>query len=595
MSHSLSLSKLKDLFFFILNSVIFLVLLWIALTFLLSPFLGHHYEQISFFIQERADFLKQYQVKPSPSLKYFQESNFSIKFGVGSLYSFFFFSFPIALWLSIWEMLVQYLKGNWRILVRGSAWFLFIYFYALPLSAFIFHWAYGVYFILCCFLSSYFGAKWVYYISWRSRLNPKKFLGFTFTIFIVLLLPYIIHPVIHIVTSPEDYKNVNKLTLIRDWALLNEEGKNVINDWYYKYSPYASEMERITAFQPLVVGVLKIEKQSWFSYFKQHFVEGRGVWGQRLVIVQIDNFSEGVRALKNGWLDYLAIGEEYQREDLSGLETCEPDSFAFFVKDRSVLLSSAIQKYSIYDKKNYWGGVQNWFGKKVYSTPLTRRIDKLRERGFIPAISEQKRKMKSFLAQVLSREKLRMLLLLFLGMGTILLLGYVMFSLSEMLTFLPWLIILLLLLFTVSHINQNFSFWEEKGKPVVSDNIFLRIKRMHLAWSNSDYNIEEIIKKDFDPDFRIAMWELALLGRHYLSIHKDGQKMVEQKFLLLTKAYPSWPVNCRYKFVEAISKIPFLHRHLEELLKKEEHLYVRWYAEMYGFDGHRINKDIFKH
>ena len=74
---------------------------------------------------------------------------------------------------------------------------------------------------------------------------------------------FLTHPVLKIATDPKSFEDADAMTLVRDWLLLNKQGENWVNSWYYNHSPLIMEKEMVTAFQPLVIGVVDLDQRYW--------------------------------------------------------------------------------------------------------------------------------------------------------------------------------------------------------------------------------------------------------------------------------------------------------------------------------------------
>lgn len=572
-----TLSKpLNFLYHFFLHTLLF----WGIGFFLLSWFWGEHVHEMAKVINSRSEYLQSLGIQTSLSLKVFHHLNFTHQWGVGSLYSFFFLNFPFALLFALQESTLIFIPKN------KHKWGIRICFFLI--ITFIFHPFFSSFsnktfsyscFLFLLFITPILISHILYQIHTHTQLfNAKKHSFIALFTIVLCLSPYITHPVWHIIFKPKTYSEINSKTLIRDWFLLNENGENQINEWYYQNSPIASESERVTIFQPLLVGTFQLNLNTWKKELLWGFSQPiKGHPGQRIRFIKFNSFEEAHANLKKGLIDYLCLDSKDGQHTLKTLKENELNNstYGYFTQSskKSLGISNEFNYSNFLGQEIYWGE------QSISSSPLMRRVNELRTNKYNLKREVNVRYFKKFIGSFFSNSKLSSFLILGLGLSLAALCLRLFSTFSKSLPTL-YLFFVALVLWRISPvIAQNFNYWNQSPESTYS-------KIFHYHQQSIKYNensLKNILKTPIPEDRRLAMWVIQIIGSSYQQTTEPLKLEIKKRLFSLKENYHKQPVNFRYKYIEALAQIPDCYPVLETLLKEEKHLYIRWYAEKYGF------------
>ena len=210
----------------------------------------------------------------------------------------------------------------------------------------------------------------------------------------------------------------------------------------------------------------------------------------------------------------------------------------------------------------------------------------LRKCGFNPDFVTFRNKHRKWFASVLGSPLSMSFLLIPLLCGGM---AYAYFLCMVVGGSVPWCAVLLFTLLSpwvFSSLQGNRVYWEdvffrEEGSSL---SVEKRIERYHQYAENPSGDVaKKILAVPLDRDARIAMWQISALGMSYRFCSNSLRKEIEVRFGHWIDQYSSWPVNQRYKLVDAAARIPNLYTDLDRICEGEKQLYVRWYAENRGF------------
>jgi hypothetical protein len=555
--------------------------LWSIYTILLGPLWGWHLLGMGEWITERADFLRSHGHSPHPILEQYKNIPLVSVWLGGSLYGALFLAWPVALWMACGEMLSAQLKG-WKasllrlvwaftlIRVEGDLIFVFCDGVIVPALA------WGIIF------ASPMVVRWVIFwglsqlqsiknhtksktLVWLQRLCR----GMVFFMFV----PLMIHPVWSIWLTPERIDPKIKIKpLIRDMLLLNEDGESWVNNWYYSYAPLINEKERVTSFQPMVVGLVGVSLAAWGDKFRFGFQNAQNPQGQRLVFIELQKTDDISLWLQRGLLDYVAVEASLANSPLLSVAQLPQGSIGYY----SNLAWSEADGELKFDPNHYFRL------REGYSeSPITRHRDALRQLGYIPDQSKCMMKGAQRLFKVFNQPWI------LLSVAGLMLLGlaYVMFVVVEMVALkLPWVLLLMgaLLIFNSSGLSSVLKYWKGDGHQSTfwSKVIDLHLKAVQLR----PEDLQSVLAKPLDQDQRCAMLEVSVLGRSYIKSTTSSQMQLQiiERFRGILAEYHLHPLNFRYKVIDAVASIPELREELEKVCREEQHLYVRWYGAERG-------------
>ena len=591
LTHFSPTEQVKRLASWVYHFFLYTVLVWIVYNILLSPVWGEHLYSFSEEILRRKEFLDSRGVFTSPSLNSFKDIPFATSCAVGSIYGFFLINLPIALFMAFGESILLVLKNKKiKIVFRILFYILFLFIFYETLSHFctpllLF---YGIITILVSPICISKIISGVHFYAKITNTTKSKYLCSVLILFFIST--WLTHPVWDIIQiNPSKYDGVNKTTLFRDWLLLDSNGKSTVNDWYYNNTVYASESEKITVFQPLVVGYVDLNIDYWKRVFYSHFASDRkGVSGQPILYVKFSNMKDAHSKLDHNLIDYLAIDAKNFEPSHKLLQKNDNDRYGYFDYRNNEKLSE-LKNY--YHPHNYYGKTQLWSYKNIVSTPLTRITSKIRNEGYSPKRNRIVHQYRLFLKSLLSNSNfiwcfiLPMLLCLIYFLFTLI-------CLSFQIT--PWIYLILIAITALpicSNVKSNIVFWNETlsgtSEYRSTENIIFSLHKASRKISDNELN--HLLSSSLNNDKRIAMWQINTLGNSHPKVNINDKKDIEKWLLSKISNYHSWPLNVRYKYIEACSKVPTLHPHVERLLSKEKHLYIRWYGEHYGFGKDDMN------
>ncbi len=567
--------------------------LWAGFTLLLAPVWGQAFVAMARRMVERADFLSAHGVAVSPSLEFFRKAGFTETCGVGVLYGFFFMSLPLAVVLGLLHGLAGAgLFQRWRsrlLWIGGgslSALAIFVpQFWAYSRSV---PWtAWGG--LVCV------GLPWLLVealetlreIGARARRGQRLV---TAAGCLFLFSPWFTHPAWHPALFPEEYRDVDRFTLIRDWLLLNPEGRGWVSEGYYAYSPYAAERDRVTVFQPPVVGVVGLPVEDWREKVRSLWILVKLEWrqfSQPVAFLKCKDLDQAERWLQEGKMDLLLLDHDDPRERAL-LERLGEREGAVFLTHGAAQEGRPFPP--VYNPDSFFGAPHAWLhGQQVRGTPLTRRIAELRQRGYDERQNRIEAAARAWISQGVFSSPASSVLFLAVVLGGAACALFLL--LSAIGGTIPWLALLLCVLAappSVAMLRDNFQVWEGIRATAASGHPLLQVLALHRQIKAPTAEaVRAILAAPLSRDKRVAMWQVELLGIGYADAkikNDEGLRAGIRGYLqACSQAYAAQPLNFRYKFLQALVAIPELKDMARELTSRETHLYVRWYAESNGF------------
>ena len=600
------------------------LILWITYSFILGPLWGGHLYDMGEWIIERAKFLQEHGQQPHPILQHYQALKFSDIWLGGSLYGALFLAWPMALYMALGEVLYGPWKG-WLSIGCRSIWALGLFvglgenIFAFADAVAIKVFAFGL--VLACpyfvrkgllkfsakfrdsnngrniinvnlintstnintnniyiyIINIYINIKNIYinniYINSSFIRSLKKSLPFTLSF--LVLLPLLIHPVWSIWLTPEriDAKIKTK-PLIRDMLLLNAQGESWINSWYYQSAPLLNEKERITSFQPMVVGLLGMEEASWSEMLRFGFKNPLHPQGQPIVFIKVTLQDDFNHWLNSNWLDYLAIDANLVGAFSANIDKSHKGSIGFYSSQSWNMADG----FLYLDPEHYFRLNPKTLIKE---TPITRQRDILRQEGYAPAQSACLMKAAQRMSGIFNQPWTLMSIVVLMLWGLVFMIALAIFKLCQ--TF-SWLA-LCLLLWTSPNIfwyREAYNYWLY---PQDQSNFWSQVIDHHFkALRLSPDDLKSVLALPLSQDQRIAMLQVSILGRSFAqsTCTDDLRAKIVERFQDIFKIYTQSPLNFRYKVIDATANIPALRSDLEQLTKAEKHMYVRWYGAEHG-------------
>jgi hypothetical protein len=550
--------------------------LWVGLGLLLAPIYGWHLWAMGEIITERATLLQSSGQTAHPILSlYTQLSSWDIG-KAGALLGMMFLAWPWALALAIQETLASAISATWARFTLRTGTLTLISFWLWPeLEPFLWeHWMWGytisilVFFppLLTWMLASVAGTK-------IQLTRARRYLACALVFGFVLALGS--HPVWSLWTHPEQSAGLNKIPLIRDFLLLDEQGNDWVNEWYYGSSPLLMERERVTSFQPMMVGFFGVKLDSWRPLFIYCFREHDPRFRRDISFLPLELDDDPEVLMRRGVIDYLALAPAFRNH----LKTWDLPKGSYGVYHEGLrsldpyFVANGDQAPFEYDRQNYYQKVG-----KYTESPLTIRFKPLQKMGFFPDM------MKAF-----QSSKLRFFKVMKEGKGvwafaTLILLGMA----ATLIISLQWLIrirflwvLVILWLGSMSWLDR-YQFWvHEVAHAPHSDQqtIWTTLIQWHqraIAKNKSD--IENLLTSDFSEDSRIFMLQVSVLGRGFETLDQDQKKLAQKEIDHVLLKYHDSSLNVRYKMIDAFAHLAACRIPLKVLLRDERHPYVHWYA-----------------
>ncbi len=591
LTHFSAKEQVKRLVHWSYHFFLYTILLWIVYNILLSPVWGNYIYSISEEILKRKEFLDSRGAYTSPSLNSFKNIPLTTSWAVGSIYGFFLINLPIALFTAFWESVFTILKNKRSFFILRIiyyALFLLLFYETLSLFSTPLILCYGICITL---LVPIVLSKLIRGIHFYANItNTAKSKVWCFILILFFISPWLTHPVWDIIQiNPQKYEGINQTTLFRDWLLLDKNGHSSVNEWYYNNTVYASESDKITVFQPLVVGYVNLNMSYWKRVFYSYFAsETKGVSGQPILFIKLPDIKGAHQNLKNNFIDYLALDAKKYYDTHKLLGEINSNSYGFFDYQKDDKL---VNVNNYYYPQNYFGEKQIWNNKNIASTPLTRITSTIRYEGYNPKRNNIVRQYRYFLKTLLSSHVLFYCILLPM-LSCLIYFLFTLVCLTFQIT--PWIYIILIAataLPILKNINHNINFWNAPLTEISESScIEKQLYSLHKASREiTPEKTKQLLNSSLNDDKRIAMWQINVLGNAHFKAKQHDKKDIEKWLLTKISSYEMWPLNVRYKYIEACSKIPNLHAYVENLLSKEKHLYIRWYGEHFGFGKDDMN------
>ncbi|MBF0244929.1 MAG: hypothetical protein HQL31_06615 [Planctomycetes bacterium] len=586
-------------------------ILWALLTVLLAPLWGQCLQDHADHIQSRIGFLKEQGLPISPSLYYFDQIGFSLRCAGGSLFGFFFFSLPIAAWLSLVELVADLLRGRVPPRpLRATFFVLSLLFFAPLINAYAGSWLLYFYaFALIAFLPP--ALKGIFSLC-RKRLalngSARKRELAALALMVFCFSGYLTHPVLHLLIFPERYENIDRATLVRDWLLLDEKGESLFNHWYYSNSPYSAEATRVTVFQPLIAAVYDLPLKDWESLLLLGIPRNEGISGSRALLLPVSEESELLRLLQSPHLGLALISSERATPELLVKLTGHDDEVVFVGDPKAA--TGDLSRFRCYSRETFTFKDPKGF----LTTPLRERIAVLEKTGLVPRQWQQKKLWQGRIFGLFSQPLFSLPLLALCLLGAIFMACRILAALGGSRPLPAVLLALALaplvlpqlfdnarswksLLFAESfpcprreilelHRQSSFSdAYEELRRKPLSGSVRdpSDVKEMAHLSSQARDAVDDILGSPPATDTRIAMWRINALGNLFFLMEGNRQGAISGYLRGLSDTYPHLPVNYRYKYLETCARIRPLTDICRKLMSDETHLYIRWYGELNGF------------
>lgn len=553
--------------------------MWWLLLALLAPLWGWYIWDMSETMVARADFMQSRGLIVSPSIEIFKTLGWREILGAGSLLGFLFYALPIAMVVSLFEALARSFssrKVKW--ILRGMSLLWIFSPLGMAIRAFCSS-------ILLCFLLGVLCMLVCFCLARLLELIHQKTNGSSFKrrVFVVILMMisvshFLTHPVLHIAFQPQAYKNVNAMTLVRDWLLLNENSSHWVNSWYYNHTAIAMEREKITVFQPMIVGLVDIDEKVWLSRFRSFFAYHPKDHGTKIKFLHLKPNEPIKDYIEKDFVHFVAIGAHRYQQLQKEVESWPEISYAFF----GTKPHPNIPQEVFYTPQNYYGKPYTRWGFRLKETPVLKRKDLLQDVGLNEFQSKANNHFKGGLAFLLTHPNYSIPLLILILTGALVILFRLML-LTSLIN--PWLVLLLSLLMSVYWIpglKNNVLFWTSEG-GLESKSPELRILALNeLSMNPLPKKLSQLLNEEMSDDLRIAKWQVSCMA----AIYKNNTDHEKQKALRwiqkVLDQYHDYPFGFRYKLIEAAVKMAPLYDRINKLSRSEKHIYVRWYAENYG-------------
>jgi len=492
---------------------------------------------------------------------------------------FLFFALPLAMVQALVEAIALTFKSRgcaWSFRLMGLVWVL------TPLGQSIFSYASVWVSVLMIFLMvmSTRGCAYLFEKLQLKGQHHKWFnKGLVMVGMLLCLSPFLTHPVLHIAFKPKLYQEIDSMTLVRDWLLLNENGENWVNSWYYNFTAIAMERERITNFQPMVVALLDIDEAVWKNRLSAYFSTHKGQRMQYIKFIKVNEQEDFSEYINKGYVDFIAIGYQHKASSLARVAKCPVHSYAFFDPDPNAKIDD---QHDI-TPKNFFGTKYERWGYIYQKTPLLLRKDEIQDEGYDYAQTKVLQRNKKALGKILSSPfTLGALLLVLLG-GALIVLYHLLLFLLKLNPMLPSVIFMMVTPIWFPRLTSNCKFWTslEVQNPKAKELIILQLNQLYAKPNAA--GLEQILTQPMSSDMRIAMWQVACMGKGYSKSSREVKVEIVRWMNTVMTNYANYPFNFRYKIIEAAAQIPTLIESLDQLCKSEKHPYVRWYAESYGY------------
>lgn len=553
--------------------------MWWLLLIFLAPLWGWYIWDMSEAMVEKAGFMRERGLTVSPSIEIFANLSWAQVLGAGSLLGFLFYALPIALVVSLFETLARSLrqkKFKWMMRLSGMLWVVTPL--GMAVHAFVSSWlaSFGIAafcMLLCGALAKLFEAikSWTQGTSLKTRILV---LG----LMLLCVIHFLTHPVLHIAFQPNAYAKVNAMTVVRDWLLLDQKSSHWVNSWYYNHTAIAMEREKITTFQPMVVGLIDINPKIWQKRLSSFFASRPKDHGQKIKFIQIKSKEAIEEYLKKDFVHFIAIGAGQYENMKNRVKSWPRYSYAFFGTNPIPY----IPKEVYFTPQNFYGKAYTRLGYNLKETPVLKRKDFLQDVGVNQIQTDTNTHFKRGLGFLLSHPSYSLSLLFLLLSGALIVLFRLMILVGKAN---PWLMLafpVLMSYYSIPGMIANIAFWtEEPGIESASNE--LRILALNELVLNPDCKkLQSVLKQDLAGDLRVAKWQVACMGTIYKSCSSDSKQKAVAWMKLILDHYHEFPFGFRYKIVEAAVKMRPLNERIHQHSKEEKHVYVRWYAENFG-------------
>ncbi len=548
--------------------------MWWLLLLSLSPLWGWYIFDMSEEMVARADFMLEQGLQVSPSIDIFRNLGWKEVLGVGSILGLLFYALPIALVLSLFESLARSFeqrKIKWIIRLLSMSWIL------TPLGSGILAFSESTFLsgliVIVCMLLCFSCARFFESLAQKTTKVSWKIQIITIIMMLLCVSHFLTNPVLHLIVKKESYEKVNPMTIVRDWLLLDNKSSNWVNSWYYGHSPIAMEREKITVFQPMVVGLIDIDEKVWKRRLSSFFVTQKKDQGTKIKFIQLNHQQNIESFLNKEFVHFVAIGEQHYESFKEKVHYWPQYSYAFF----GLKPSSNIPKELYVTPQNYYGK-----GYSLKETPVLKRKDFLQDNGVNVFQSETNTHFKRGLGFLLSHPNYLIALLTFLLGGALIVLFRVMLIVSMKRSYLILMFPILMSYFWVPGLKQNYIFWTS-DPGINSNSNELRILALNDLVLNVDLKkLEPVLEQPISDDLRVAKWQVSCMGVIYLNGNAKLKAKAVKWLDQVLENYHNYPFGFRYKMIESMVKVDPHYEKINELCKVEKHVYTRWYAENFG-------------
>lgn len=538
---------------------------YVALLLLLAPLWGWHLYGMADWVLARAHYLEQNGGQPHSALSVFRDLSAAQVFKSGALLGFLFLAWPWAIWLGLLESILKAVRSKklrWfgRCVGVIVAW--------LVIGDLILSFAVSTSFLAWAILVSLFlpliASECINRIKNRGLDAVQRKLWLIAPMMLLLFLSAAIHPVWDCWLRPQRFEGLVIGTVIRDMLLLNRDGEHWFNNWYYDHSPLLMERERLTQFQPMTVATFGVDRK-WHRFLKS------GLGGQRVFFFEHKgSIQQAIADAKSRYLDHLVFARSFW-ENLE-LKVNDFPAGAVTVLSHSPWPENN-EVWQVHLKKEFYSSAG---GQR---SPLVRGSIDMRNHGYSmsqsDAVDKGKRGLLFLLSDPISMMTLSMA---FIGGGL-----YLLFILIANLCRRPvgccFVVASVVYFFVCNDFINKLSYWQ--GDSSCDHE---QIRRLHhMAIRSSVKDVIDVIEKPFPEDMRQLMLTVSVLGRgmHLLSDANQIFRM-DQKVEELLSSYQGYPLNLRYKIIDAFAVHPMWRRRLEVSCRGEGHPYVTWYMSRYG-------------
>jgi hypothetical protein len=555
--------------------------LWIIYTIFLGPIYGWHLHGLGDLIQERADFLSSKGGQPHQILNWYHDISFLDVWASGSLLSFMFFAWPWACIMAVQETLALQFRDwkRWglRALGLSLAWLTLSHEF-VPFFGDTWMWIYGLSIVLgapcvvgggiefvidCSRTGSELTEGKMGHSPWQNGSLKKWILGLNFFLWSLAILS---HPVWHQWVQPQAYEKLNKIPVIRDMLLLNEDGHDWINTWYYGSSPYLMERERVTRFQPMMVGLMAMNETWWKPALVHGFRGDSHGSSQKIHFFNLEMDDDIDTLIRHGKVDYVAIASDV----VDRVDTSEWPKTSFGVFHMQEVENGP----NVITPKTYY----------IRSGPYTESPITLRSYEIQRKVGHQPWLMKAFISSKMrlkdvladSNTIFALSFLIILGLGAVIWILIGMVQRSSLL-----LLLILGMAFIYPNWRERADFWHHELWEDCSggDSQWSQILLWHgWALDAQKHNVIVVIDHGFSKDARIKMLQISVLGRGYSLLKAEEKVKANERIFEALNAYDKSPLNMRYKIYDAFGSIEEVKQKLSQCYAGEDHPYVLWYA-----------------